>query len=107
MVVILVLALNNISVPAILQVDVYPVKLWLELNTKLIDGGIARYGLPLLVGPLLLVLFWGRRREWWPTLTDRSLSDVLAGRLGRHLLVATSVLTFWFWGCLCWFRWLN
>lgn len=61
-----VLALNNFTVPAILQVKVFPAELWVRFSTELDPLGALRLGWPLVVLPLL-ALAWLTRRVWaWP-----------------------------------------
>ncbi len=61
-----VLALNNFSVPALLQVKVFPAEMWVRFNTTFDTIGALRLSWPLIAGPLLLLL-WSRRREFpWP-----------------------------------------
>ena len=57
-----VLALNNFAVPSILQVKVFPVEVWVEFNNNLKAGGALTMSWPLVLAPVLLLL-WLRRRE--------------------------------------------
>ena len=58
-VVILVLALNQFSVPALLQIKVYPAEMWVSYNTGLDFTGALMLSWPLVATPLLLL--WGLR----------------------------------------------
>jgi ABC-type Fe3+ transport system permease subunit/DNA-binding beta-propeller fold protein YncE len=61
-----VLALNNFSVPALLQVKVFTVEIWLRFSTQYDVAGALLASLPVLAAPLGL-LVWLRRREVpWP-----------------------------------------
>src|SRR5436190_11324010 len=63
-----VLALNNFAVPAILQVKVFPDEVWVNFNTTFDYTKAAQISWPLVLAPLLL-LVWLRRREIsWPRL---------------------------------------
>jgi ABC-type Fe3+ transport system permease subunit/DNA-binding beta-propeller fold protein YncE len=61
-----VLALNNFAVPAILQVKVFPAEMWVRYSANLDMLGALRLSLPLLVTPLLLLLWLARRGFPWP-----------------------------------------
>jgi ABC-type Fe3+ transport system permease subunit/sugar lactone lactonase YvrE len=82
-----VLALNNFAVPAILQVKVFPVEVWLEFNDTLNLGAALAMSWPLVLAPLLL-LFWLHRREiQWPRLEETVAAGVFRRQLGAG----------WFW----------
>src|SRR5438876_4990191 len=82
-----VLALNNFAVPAILQVKVFPVEVWVEFNNNLKIGSALTMSWPLVLAPLLL-LFWLRRREIsWPRLEAAVAAGVFRRQLGAG----------WFW----------
>ena len=53
---ILVLALNNFSVPAILQVKVFPAEVWVRFNTTFDYRSALELSWPLVLAPLILVL---------------------------------------------------
>ena len=77
-----VLALNNFAVPAILQVKVFPVEVWVEFNNNLKIGSALAMSWPLVLAPLLL-LFWLRRREIsWPRLEGAVSAGVFRRQLG-------------------------
>jgi ABC-type Fe3+ transport system permease subunit len=84
-----VLALNNFAVPAILQVKVFPAEMWVLFNTTFDTIGALRLSWPLVVAPLLLLLWFAGREFPWP----RTEGPVSA-RLFRQQLGAG-----WFWGC--------
>src|SRR5947208_2129316 len=77
-----VLALNNFAVPAILQVKVFPVEVWVEFNNNLNTAAALAMSWPLVLAPLLL-LFWLRRREIsWPRLEGAVSAGVFRRQLG-------------------------
>jgi ABC-type Fe3+ transport system permease subunit/DNA-binding beta-propeller fold protein YncE len=84
-----VLALNNFAVPAILQVKVFPEEMWVRFNTAFDTAGALRLSLPLVVGPLLLVVVFARRQIPWP-----HLEAPVSARLFRQQLGPA-----WFWFC--------
>ncbi len=64
-VVVFVLALNQFSVPALLQTRVYPAEMWIRYNTGLDTLGALSLSWPLILAPLAL-LWWLRHRgfQW-------------------------------------------
>ena len=84
-----VLALNNFAVPAILQVKVFPAEMWVLFNTTFDTIGAFKMSWPLMVAPLLLLLWFARREFPWP----RTEGPVSA-RLFRQQLGPA-----WFWTC--------
>jgi ABC-type Fe3+ transport system permease subunit/sugar lactone lactonase YvrE len=84
-----VLALNNFAVPAILQVKVFPAEMWVLFNTTFDTIGALKMSWPLMVPPLLLLVWFARREFPWP----RTEGPVSA-RLFRQQLGAG-----WFWVC--------
>ncbi len=65
-VLVFVLSLNNFAVPAILQVKVFPAEMWVRFNTTFDTLGALRSSWPLVLGPLLLLLYFTRREVPWP-----------------------------------------
>src|SRR6266581_793617 len=55
-----VLALNNFAVPAILQVKVFPAEVWVRFNASLDARSALLLSWPLVVVPLLLLIWLGR-----------------------------------------------
>jgi len=88
-VLIFVLAINNFAVPAILQVKVFPVEMWIRFNTALDTAGALRLSGPLVVVPLLLLIWLARRGGAWP----HRQATVSANLFRRQLGPA------WFWSC--------
>ena len=84
-----VLALNNFAVPAILQVKVFPAEMWVLFNTTFDTIGALKLSWPLMVAPLILLVWFARREFPWP----RTEGPVSA-RLFRQQLGAG-----WFWTC--------
>ena len=76
-----VLALNNFAVPSILQVKVFPVEVWVEFNNNLKAGGALTMSWPLVLAPVLLLLWLRRREIAWPRLEGA----VAAVAFRRHL----------------------
>ncbi len=60
-----VLALNNFTVPALLQTKVLPAEMWIRYNTELNPGAALRLSLPLIAGPLLLLWLLRPRAVPW------------------------------------------
>jgi ABC-type Fe3+ transport system permease subunit/streptogramin lyase len=85
----LVLAFNNFAVPAILQVKVFPAEMWVRFNTTFDTWGALQLSWPLVLGPLLFVLWFANREVPWP-----HAQPPVAGRLFRQQLGPA-----WFWGC--------
>ena len=84
-----VLAMNNFAVPAILQVKVFPAEMWVRFNTTFDTIGALQLSWPLVVAPLLLLLWFARRGFPWPR-TEGAVS----ARLFRQQLDPR-----WFWFC--------
>ncbi len=77
-----VLALNNFAVPAILQVKVFPAEMWVRFNTAFDAAGALRLSLPLVLGPLLLLLWLSRRETSWPHLDNTVPARLFRRQLG-------------------------
>src|SRR5439155_5259971 len=60
-----VLALNNFAVPSILQVKVFPAEMWVRFNTNFDTLGALRLSWPLVVVPLLMIVWVARREIPW------------------------------------------
>ena len=90
----LVLALNNFTVPAILQVPVLPAEMWVSFNTNLDSFAALRLGWPLVVVPLALVLVLGRRETGrWPRLEGGVEARLFRRQLGTGWFVLSAGLT--------------
>jgi ABC-type Fe3+ transport system permease subunit/DNA-binding beta-propeller fold protein YncE len=86
-VLVFVLALNNFAVPAILQVKVAPAEMWVRFNTTFDTWGALRMSLPLMAGPLALVLLLFRTPPPWPHFQSAVSPRRFRAQLGRP----------WFW----------
>ncbi|MGA2864471.1 MAG: 6-bladed beta-propeller [Verrucomicrobiota bacterium] len=82
-----VLALNNFAVPAILQVKVFPAEMWVRFNTSFDTLGALELSWPLVLGPLLLLLWLSRQEIPWPRLEGPVPPKLFRRQLGRG----------WFW----------
>ncbi|MBI2950325.1 MAG: ABC transporter permease subunit [Verrucomicrobia bacterium] len=87
-VLIFVLTLNNFAVPAILQTKVFPAELWVSFNTALDYRAALSLCWPLILAPMLLVLWLSRRSIAWPSLDGGTTPDLFRKQLG----------TAWLWG---------
>lgn len=77
-----VLALNNFSVPSILQVKVFPAEIWVGFNTTFDYSAALKLCWPLVLAPLLLV-FWMRRSETaWTWRADMASSRLFRSQIG-------------------------
>lgn len=77
-----VLALNNFAVPAILQVKVFPAEVWVRFTATLDAAGALRLSWPLVVGPMVLLLWLRRRDVPWPRLSGPASPRVFRRQLG-------------------------
>ncbi|MBM3839348.1 MAG: 6-bladed beta-propeller [Verrucomicrobia bacterium] len=92
-VLIFVLALTNFAVPAILQTKVFPAELWVSFNTALDYREALRLCWPLVLAPLVLVLWLSRRSVAWPALDGGVSSDLLRKQLGGAWLWGTGFVS--------------
>ncbi len=84
-----VLAANNFSVPAILQVKVLPAETWLRFNTALDSEGSLFMSLPLVVLAVLLIATMVIRSGEWRRTAPADDGAVFRRQLGNA----------WFWSC--------
>jgi ABC-type Fe3+ transport system permease subunit/DNA-binding beta-propeller fold protein YncE len=84
-----VLAMNNFAVPAILQVKVFPAEMWVRFNTAFDTLGALQLSWPLVVAPLLLLLWLARREFPWPRIDGAVSAKLFRQQLGPG----------WFWLC--------
>jgi ABC-type Fe3+ transport system permease subunit/streptogramin lyase len=84
-----VLALNNFAVPAILQVKVFPAEVWVLFNTTFDTVGALQMSWPMVVAPLLLLLWFARRGFPWPRTEGPVPAKLFRQQLGPG----------WFWFC--------
>src|SRR5207249_7941727 len=81
-----VLALNNFAVPATLQVKVFLAEVWVRFSTGLDALGSLRLSWPLVVAPLLLLLWTARHEFSWPRLQGPVAPELLRQQIGPALL---------------------
>jgi ABC-type Fe3+ transport system permease subunit/DNA-binding beta-propeller fold protein YncE len=86
-----VLAINNFSVPAILQVKVSPAEMWIRFNTEFDTFGALKLCWPLIMAPLALVLWFAKRDVPWPHRQPTISAKLFRKQLGGTL--------FWICGC--------
>lgn len=87
-----VLALNQFSVPAILQTKVFPAEVWVRFNTAFDHAGALQMSWPMIAAPLAL-LVWHRRERWtWPA-TAKDVSGPLRRQLGGGFVAALAAIT--------------
>ena len=81
-VLIFVLALNNFSIPTLLQRKVYPAEVWLSFNTRFDYFEALRLSWPLILGPFLLILFFQAHPVRFAQRNRQSSPALLATRIG-------------------------
>src|SRR6267142_1893875 len=77
-----VLALNNFAVPAILQTKVFPAEVWIKFNTSFDTAGALGLSWPLVLAPLLLLVWFFRREVLWPRLGNPVPPKLFRQQLG-------------------------
>ncbi len=77
-----VLSLNNFSVPAILQTKVLPDEMWIRFNTQFDTLGALKLCGPLVIAPMLLLLWVTRRGVGWPRLQGMVAPEIFRRQLG-------------------------
>ncbi len=78
-----VLALNNFAVPALLQVKVFPAVMWVRFNTTFDTLGALQLSWPMVVAPLVLLLWCSRRGVAWPRFQAAVPAKVFRRQLGK------------------------
>lgn len=78
----LILALGNFAVPSILQIKVLPAEMWIRFTTAFDTLGVLRMGWPLVLGPLLLLLWFAKRTIPWPHLEPPVTARIFRRQLG-------------------------
>lgn len=78
-----VLALNNFAVPAILQVKVFPAEMWVRFNTAFDTVGALRLSWPLVLGPLVVLVWVMRRGLPWPHVQGAVPARLFRQQLGN------------------------
>lgn len=92
-VIVFVLALNNFTVPTLLQVKVFPAEVWVRFNTNFDTLGALRLSWPLVVAPTVLLLGLRRRQVAWPRLEADAAASALRQQLGRGWWTGCGVLS--------------
>jgi iron(III) transport system permease protein len=77
-----VLALNNFTVPAILQVKVFPAEVWLRFSTNFDSAGALALSWPLIAAPACLLLVFRRAEIDWPRAEGEPTARALRRQLG-------------------------
>ena len=77
-----VFALNNFSVPAVLQTKVLPDEMWVRFNTQFDTWGVLKLSIPLVVAPVLLLVWAARRGVRWPRIQGAVAARVFRRQLG-------------------------
>ncbi|EEF57279.1 6-bladed beta-propeller [Pedosphaera parvula] len=88
------LALNNFAVPAILQVKVFPAEVWVEFNTSFNTMAALQQSWPMILVPLLLLLWFKRRNTSWPTLQSTVSAKLFRRQLGKRWFYVCGIGTF-------------
>ena len=77
-----VLALNHFTVPALLQVKVFPAEVWLRFSTHFDAAGALMLSWPLIAAPLCLLLVLRRTEIDWPRIEGEPTARALRRQLG-------------------------
>ncbi len=88
-----ILTLNNFAVPALLQVKVLPAEIWMRFNTLFDAAGALRLSWPLVLIPLLLLIWAGSRKISWPRFGQTVSSRLFRNQLGLAWFVASGIAT--------------
>ena len=92
------LAFNNIAVPAILQVKVFPAQFWVQFSTSYNFALAWQYGWVLAALPLGLLLLLRGRAVAWPWESQGVPAEVLHDRLGQALIGTVATVAWLFIG---------
>tara|TARA_B100000902_G_scaffold173416_1_gene167349 strand:+ start:2971 stop:4371 length:1401 start_codon:yes stop_codon:yes gene_type:complete len=91
-VIVFVLAFNNIAVPAILQVKVFPAQFWVQFSSTYNFQMAWQYGWVLALIPMVLLLAFNGRMIAWPWESQGLDSNVFLERLGYIIRNLSAVL---------------
>ena len=91
-VIVFVLAFNNIAVPAILQVKVFPAQFWVQFSSTYNFKMAWQYGWVLALIPILILLAFRGRVIAWPWESQGLGLNVFMKRLGCVIRYSSSVL---------------
>lgn len=92
-VVVFTLSLNQFSIPALLQIGVYPVEIWLRFNAGMDAGAALLASWPLLLLPALLLIWMRQRDVAWPRFGCSGISSRWGERLGWGIRLWTWAAT--------------
>jgi ABC-type Fe3+ transport system permease subunit/DNA-binding beta-propeller fold protein YncE len=87
------LALNNFAVPAILQVKVFPAEVWVNFNTTFNYRTAVQSSWPLILTPLLIVLWFGRKDILWQWRQQTVDARTFRKQLGKNWLGAATIVS--------------
>ena len=93
LVITLVLALNQFTVPALLQTKVLPAEMWVRYNTELDAWGTLRLSLPLILGPLALLVWLRTKPVPWKQTRQELTPTTVRRQIGRLWLVLAFAIT--------------
>ncbi|MCI0744380.1 MAG: hypothetical protein L0Y58_03140 [Verrucomicrobia subdivision 3 bacterium] len=88
------LALNQFAIPAILQVKVLPLEVWIRFNTELNAAHSLSVAWPLALIPLALLILLRRKPFSWPSAHGPVTPELFRRRLGRVPFLIASGATF-------------
>jgi len=89
----LVLALNHFAIPAILQVKVLPAEVWVNFSTAFDYGAALRLSWPMIVLPLLALIWLGRNELPWPRAGRGVDPGLFRQQLGNGWFAVVTVIT--------------
>ncbi len=89
-----VLVLNNFAVPAILQTRVFLEEVWVTFNTKLDSMGALKLSWPLVLVPLVLLLWFRTQNINWPKKRNALPAQIFRRQLGTCLFRGSGVASF-------------
>jgi iron(III) transport system permease protein len=86
------LAINQFSIPAILQVKVLPVEFWIRFNTNLRAGDAFAACWPIIIIPFAALLLLKQANIRWPAETVPANAPAFRRQLGPAVVVFTGVV---------------
>jgi iron(III) transport system permease protein len=87
-----VLALNNFAVPAILQMRVLPDEMWVRFNTQFDALGALKLSVPLIIAPIVMLLWVSRRGMAWPRIQGSVPANIFKRQLGATASIGCGVM---------------